>query len=76
MNLERHRSTKFVLKQDLAKHTRLPLCERDVKLECEYDIPIHEVTKKKKKITDSIMVHLSWDTKISKFCLKITYKLH
>ena len=59
MNIRRHRRTKFVLKENLNRHIRTPLLEKERLLLSEYDIPIHEVIKKKRTDVDKIPVHVS-----------------
>jgi hypothetical protein len=59
MNLEKHRTTKFVLKENLYRSTRTPLLEKNSCLISEYPINIHEIIKKKKNIVDTIPVQIS-----------------
>jgi len=54
MNLSKHRNTKFVRKENLARHIRTPLLEKERTLVSEYPVDIHEVVKKKRRVVDTV----------------------
>ena len=58
MNLSKHRATRFVKKKNYLRAIRSPLVESNRSISSEYSIPIFEVVKKKRKIKDSIPVHI------------------
>ena len=57
--IENHSILFTKIANHFVRQLRKPLLERQMRLKSEYDIPVHEVCLKKKKITDSIPVHLS-----------------
>jgi hypothetical protein len=59
MNLEKHRKTSYVRPQNLYRHVNTPLLERNRQLNTEFTTDVHEVVTKKKKIDDSIPIHIS-----------------
>ena len=59
MNLEKHRKSSFVLPKNLYRHINTPLLEKKHKLITEFPTNVHEIVTKKKKIEDSIAVHVS-----------------
>ena len=54
MNISKHRTTKFVRKENLARHVRTPLLEKERVLVSEYPVQIHEVVKKKRRDVDKV----------------------
>ena len=58
MNLEKFQQTRFVSRQNLGRHTRSPLLISDRTVSSEYASDIHEVVKDKRKIKDTIPVHI------------------
>ena len=59
LNLQKHRKVSFTLAKNLNRHTRTALFEKEHVLMSEYSTNIHEVSKKKRNITDTIPVHIS-----------------
>ena len=59
LNLQKHRKVSFTLAENLNRHTRTALFEKEHVLMSEYSTEIHEVSKKKRNITDTIPVHIS-----------------
>ena len=59
MNLIKHRNTSYALEANLYRHIRTPLVEKERRLVSEYDIPIHEVTKRRRSDVDKVPVHIS-----------------
>ena len=59
LNVKKKRNVKFVDEDNLYRHIRTPLLERENKLNSEFDTKIYEVVKKCKTISDSVPVHLS-----------------
>jgi len=54
LNLSKHRVTKFVRKENLSRHVRTPLLEKERSLVSEYETNLHEVVKKKRTDVDKI----------------------
>ena len=59
MNLTKHRNTRYALQENLHRHIRTPLVEKERQLVSEYEIPIHEVSKRRRKDVDKVAVHIS-----------------
>lgn len=59
LNLQKHRKVSFTLAENLNRHTRTALFEKEHVLMSEYSTNVHEVCKKKRNITDTISVHIS-----------------
>ena len=59
MNLKKYRDTRYAKEENLYRHIRTPLLERERPLKSEYEIPIREVTKKRRVDVDRVPVHIS-----------------
>ena len=57
--VEKHRRTTFAKSENLYRHNQTPLLESELQLVSEYETGIYEITKKKRKTTDMIPVHIS-----------------
>ena len=58
LNLAKHRNTKFALKCNRRLHERSPLLISSREIGSEYEVPILEVVKHKKEVTDDVHVHV------------------
>ena len=59
MNLDHHRSTKFVHADNLRRHNRTPLLQKEQELLTEYSTNVFEISKKKRFNTDKIPITIS-----------------
>ena len=57
--MKKKRLVKFCAESTLIRHVNSPLFEGDHELISDFDTECWEVTKKRKKIVDSIAVHIS-----------------
>ena len=59
LNSAKHRNTTFVAASNERKHTKSPLLVSCREISSEYKIPLLEIVKKKRNMTDKIPVHIS-----------------
>ena len=58
-NYEPIRKTSFATSENLYRHNRTPLLESEYQLQSEYEVNLHEISKKKKRILDDVPTHIA-----------------